>query len=82
MAEWGIEKKLAALKDHAITTDSFYDVLLFNKFKDILGGNIRKLITVSAPISRNVIDFLKIAFCVPILEGYGQTESAGAVTIS
>jgi long-chain acyl-CoA synthetase len=68
---WGIQKKLAALKEKATTTDQFYDVLVFNKFKDILGGNIRKLITGSAPIQRDILDFLKIAFCVPILEGYG-----------
>jgi long-chain acyl-CoA synthetase len=82
LTEWGIQKKLAELKDNASTTDPFYDVLVFNKFKDILGGNIRKLVTGSAPISRDILDFLKIAFCCPIMEGYGQTESAGAVTIS
>jgi len=29
------------------------------------------MITAAAPISEEVIDFLKIASCSPILEGYG-----------
>jgi long-chain acyl-CoA synthetase len=46
----------------------------------MLGGNIRMMITGSAPISEDVLDFLKIAFCCDIIEGYGMTESsAGSV---
>jgi long-chain acyl-CoA synthetase len=29
------------------------------------------MVTAAAPISGEVIDFLKIAACCPILEGYG-----------
>jgi long-subunit acyl-CoA synthetase (AMP-forming) len=51
-----------------------YDALVFNKFKAILGGRVRVMITGSAPISKEVLSFLKIAFCCQIHEGYGQTE--------
>lgn len=71
ITEWGITKKMANLKASAKTTDTFYDALVFNKFKEILGGRVRQMITGSAPIAPEVLNFLKIAFCCPILEGYG-----------
>ena len=36
------------------------------------------MLTGAAPISGQILDFMKIASCCGILEGYGQTESCGA----
>lgn len=45
-----------------------------------MGGRVRVMITGSAPISGDVLDFLKICISAPICEGYGMTEScAGSV---
>lgn len=82
LAEWGIQKKLANLEHSGKVTNTMYDNLIFNKFRDIVGGRVRQMITGSAPISKEVLNFLKIAFCVQINEGYGQTECAAPATIT
>lgn len=57
---------------------TFYDKLIFNKMTKMLGGKVKVMVTGSAPISPDVINFLKVCFCAPICEGYGQTESSAA----
>jgi len=48
------------------------------KTKQAVGGRVRYMLTGSAPISPQVLDFLKVAICCPIFEGYGSTESTAA----
>lgn len=84
LVDSAVQTKLRNLHNRAQVTHSMYDCLVFKKFKDILGGRVRVMVTGSAPIAKEVLNFLKIAFCVPILEGYGQTECAapGSITWS
>lgn len=70
----GVKTKLKNLHKKGKTKHWFYDMLVFNKIKKKLGGRVRIMATGSAPISEEVIDFMKIAFQAPIIEGYGQTE--------
>jgi long-chain acyl-CoA synthetase len=72
--------KLENLYNGTKYTHSLYDTLVFKKIKQVLGGRVRLSVTASAPISPEVLAFLKIAFCCPILEAYGQTETCGAAT--
>ena len=43
-----------------------------------MGGRVNKMCTASAPLSGEVLNFLKIAFCCDLREGYGMTETCGA----
>lgn len=56
---------------NASYTHWLYDALVFNKIRAIFGGRIRVMVTGSAPISSDVLDFMKIATACPIVEGYG-----------
>lgn len=40
------------------------------------------MVTASAPISKEVLDLLKVAFSCPVLEAYGLSETSGAVTLT
>ena len=48
----------------------------------MLGGRVRLMISRSAPISSDVIDFLKICFSAYICEGYGMTETSAGSCIT
>jgi len=80
--ETAVAAKVHNLETRCQYTHAIYDPLIFNKVKQIFGGRVRLMTTGSAPISRDVSNFFKIAFCVPIMEGYGQTETGGAPCLS
>jgi long-chain acyl-CoA synthetase len=77
-----LAEKLAAVKNGEGYTHPVYDDLVFAKVRAFLGGNVRIMLTGSAPISADVLDFLKVVFCCPVTEGYGMTESGGGSTIT
>ena len=55
--------------------------LYFERFRRRFGRNLRVLVSSGAPLPLEVGEFFSAAE-LPILEAYGMTESAGAVTIS
>jgi len=61
---------------------SFWDKLVFDKIKTALGGRVRLSVTGSAPLSADVLTFLRVALSCPVLEGYGQTETCAAATLT
>lgn len=78
LTQKAIRDKLANYHANGEVTHPLWDKLIFRVFRQGLGGNVRYMLTASAPIKPEVLDFLKVCFCVPILEGYGQTETAAA----
>ncbi|GMF64765.1 unnamed protein product [Phytophthora lilii] len=59
-----------------------YDAALFDRFKPVLGGRVRQILTGAAPITSEVKEFFQYVFGVPVLEAYGITEASGGVACS
>ncbi|OMJ74506.1 hypothetical protein SteCoe_25471 [Stentor coeruleus] len=72
-----LRQKLRAFEENGFITHAIWDKLIFNNFKNFLGGKIRAFGSGSAPLSKDVTNFFKVVFSCPFVEGYGQTESCG-----
>ncbi|KAI7887248.1 uncharacterized protein EV154DRAFT_520724 [Mucor mucedo] len=61
-----------------------WDRVVFAGIRQKLGGRIRFILSGSAPVSPDVMDFMRICFSAKVFEGYGQTENycGGCLTIS
>ena len=74
----GVAAKLANLNETGTVKHGCYDALLFGKVAKVLGGNVKLMGTGSAPLDKAVVEYLKICFSCPMLEGYGLTETSAA----
>eukprot|EP00891_Asterochloris_glomerata_P009967 jgi/Astpho2/9967/Aster-06780 len=82
--DWGYKRKSHFLKqgfphDKA---SPFFDRLVFNKIKGRLGGRVRIIVTGGAPLASHTEEFLKVAMCAPVVQGYGLTETCAASCIA
>ncbi|ORZ21636.1 hypothetical protein BCR42DRAFT_407978 [Absidia repens] len=61
-----------------------WDRLVFGQVRAKLGGRIRFILSGSAPVSPDVMDFMRICFSASVYEGYGQTENfcGGCLTLT
>lgn len=44
-----------------------YDNMIFKKIRDLLGGKIRYFISGGAPLSQEVMNFIKVVFSAPMV---------------
>ena len=79
LVEQAVSKKMHSVKTDGTYTNRFYDPLVFSKVKEGFGGRIRMFVSGSAPISPEVLAYMKTIMCCPFIEGYGQTEDTAAV---
>jgi long-chain acyl-CoA synthetase len=62
---------------------SFWDKLVFSAIKARVGfDRVHLIVTGSAPIAPHVMEFLRIVFGTTVVEGYGQSESGGASSVT
>jgi long-chain acyl-CoA synthetase len=69
-----VPEKLQAAFDQA-------DRALYQKVRDLFGGRIKQAVTGAAPIAHEILEFF-YACGVPVLEGWGMTETSTAATIN
>ncbi|KAF6765045.1 long-chain-fatty-acid-CoA ligase [Ephemerocybe angulata] len=77
-----VATKLEKLRTTGIPTHALWDRLVFRKIQSVLGGQVCLVVSGSAPITPDVMDFLKIAFACEVVEGYGLTETAATCSKS
>ena len=58
-----------------------WDRVVFAPIRAKLGGRVKTIVSGAAPISSEVMDFLRIVFSADVYEGYGQTENGGCLTL-
>ena len=72
-----LSAKMKNLRASGAVTHCLWDNLIFHKIKSVLGGNIKVMVSGSAPIVAERLEFLKIVFSCEIMEVYGLTETIG-----
>ena len=87
IVKWLFQHSFTAKRHHLqygeTNTDvNWYQRMFLNRIKYTLGGKVRAIISGGAPLSRETQEFMRICFDVPILQGYGLTETCAAGTIS
>lgn len=58
------------------------DKIVFGKVKHRLGGRVRLIVSGGAPLPSHVEEFLKVAMCAPVVQGYGLTETCAGSFIA
>jgi long-chain acyl-CoA synthetase len=69
------QAKLNAIRSGGDTP--IWNKIVFRKFSENVGGCLRVMFSGSAPLNPDVQDFLRVCFGVPVLQGWGLTETTG-----
>lgn len=82
LLDFAVSCKFAEVKKGIIRNDSVWDKLIFKKIQETMGGRVRIMVTGAAPISDNVLSFLRAALGSQVFEAYGQTECGAGCSFS
>lgn len=79
--QWGIQSGKDNFDSGYVGASWLYNALVFKKIQALVGGNLRFVITGSAPLDGEVHKFIQTALNVPVRQGYGLTETCAASVI-
>ena len=74
--------KLENYKATGDVTHWLYDKIALSKIRDAFGGRIHTIVSAAAPMDDNMSSIIKILLSCKYIQGYGQTESAGCISLS
>ncbi len=77
-----INAKSAEYKKSGKVTHWFYDRFVLKKIREAMGNRLNTFVSAAAPMESNMMETMRILFSAYFLQGYGQTETAGAIAIS
>ncbi|KAJ2799213.1 medium-chain fatty acid-CoA ligase faa2, partial [Coemansia guatemalensis] len=59
-----------------------WDRVVFKPLREKFGGKLNLIVSGSAPISPETLEFLRCCFSCSVVEGYGLTETIGPTTVT
>jgi long-chain acyl-CoA synthetase len=59
----------------------FWNFLVFNRFAKEVGGRIRLSISGGAALSKDTHEFMRITYCMRLVQGYGLTETTSGSAV-
>ena len=62
-------------------TTPVMDALIFRSIRKLVGGRIRLMLSGGAPLSPETHEYIRTTFSVPLVQGYGLTESCACACI-
>jgi len=79
IAETAFEARAFAL-NHGYDTPLF-NALVFKKFAALVGGKLRYALSGGGPLHSEIQTFIRAAFGIPLVQGYGLTETTAGLSI-
>ncbi|KER22956.1 hypothetical protein T265_14738 [Opisthorchis viverrini] len=77
---WAIKRKVEEMRRGVYRRAGILDYIFFKPVRDKTGGNVQILVSASAPIADDVLNFTRAAFAAPVIECYGLTETSGILS--
>eukprot|EP01055_Gregarina_sp_Pseudo9_P005227 Gregarina_sp_Pseudo_9__5226@NODE_583_length_2551_cov_101_484873_g550_i0_p1_GENE_NODE_583_length_2551_cov_101_484873_g550_i0NODE_583_length_2551_cov_101_484873_g550_i0_p1_ORF_typecomplete_len703_score190_93AMPbinding/PF00501_28/9_5e84AMPbinding_C/PF13193_6/0_011Cas9_C/PF18525_1/0_29_NODE_583_length_2551_cov_101_484873_g550_i03082416 len=73
----GLKTKINRRRNVSATTHRVWDNVVFPKIRAMMGGQLRGMICGGAPLDPIILERMEAFFAVPLMQGYGLSESFG-----